>query len=427
MLFPQEQTPNGESADAVNFALEEVIKKGALVVNYTGHGSEFRWAEETILTHNMINSWENLDRLPLFVTATCEFGRHDDPKRVSGAEKLITNPKGGAIGLVTTARPVFASKNFILNKAFYEIALTRTENGYPTLGEIFRYTKNDSYNIVANRNFALLGDPSMKLAYPTEQLRIIDLASDNVPGDTVRALSKVKITGEVVDELGEHLSSYEGTAEITVFDKQTLTETLGSDGGRTFTFKERNSVIFRGQASIKSGLFEINFIVPKNINYIHGTGKISLYGLSTNGLNDASGASSSFVIGGSNKNAPLDNTPPEIALYMDDLSFVSGGSTGKSTLLLARLTDESGINISNSGLGQDIVAVVDSDQEIVLNDFFSADVDSYQSGWVRYPLDNLKEGKHTLTLKVWDIHNNSNVSSIEFQVFDGARIDHWYG
>jgi hypothetical protein len=420
--FPQEQTPNGESADAVNFALEEAIKKGALIINYTGHGSEFRWAEETILNHNMINSWENLDRLPFFVTATCEFGRHDDPKRISGAEKLITNPKGGAIGLVTTARPVFASKNFILNQAFYEVALTKTDTGYPTLGEIFKYTKNDSYNILANRNFALLGDPSMKLAYPKEQLQITDIISDNVPGDTVKALSAIKITGAVVDQKGEPLTNYDGTAEITVFDKQTDRETLGSDGGRTFSFKERNSVIFRGQASIKSGIFEVNFIVPKNINYIHGSGKISLYALSTNNLGDASGASNSFIIGGTNKNAPIDNTPPEIALYMDDLSFVSGGSTGESTLLLARLTDESGINISNSGLGQDIVLEIDSEQEIILNDFFTADIDSYQSGWVRYPMDGLQEGEHTLSLEAWDIHNNSSVSSLEFIVFDGAGL-----
>ncbi len=420
--YPQEQTPNGESADAVNFAIEELIKKGALIVNYTGHGSEFRWAEETILTHNMINSWENLDRLPLFVTATCEFGRHDDPKRVSGAEKLITNPKGGAIGLVTTARPVFASKNFILNKAFYEIALAQTESGYPTLGEIFQYTKNDSYNILANRNFALLGDPSMKLGYPKQRLSITEITNDNVPGDTIKALSEVTISGEVIDESGDHMANYQGIADITVYDKQTITETLGSDGGRTFTFQERNSVIFRGQASINSGQFEINFIVPKNIDYQDGSGKISLYSLSTNGLEDAGGALNSFVISGSNKNAPEDNTPPEIALYMDDTSFVSGGSTGKSTLLLARLTDENGINISNTGLGQGITAVLDADGEVILNDFFKADLDSYQSGWVRYPINNLTEGKHTLSLKAWDVYNNSNEASLEFYVFEGSRL-----
>ena len=421
--FPQEQTPNGESADAVNHALDEAIKKGALIINYTGHGSEFRWAEETILNHNMIDGWNNIDRLPLFVTATCEFGRYDDPKRISGAEKLITNPGGGAIGLVTTARPVFASKNFILNKAFYRVALTLTETGYPSLGDIFKYTKNDSYTIVANRNFALLGDPSMKLSYPQQSLKITEITADNsVPGDTVHALSSVRMKGAVTDTEGVPIASYHGTAEVTVFDKETDTETLGSDGGRTFTFKERNSVIFRGQASIESGQFEIKFVVPKNINYQNGQGKVSLYALSTSGLEDAGGATNSLIIGGSNKNAPVDNTPPQIALFMDDTSFFDGGSTGKNTVLLAKISDESGINISNTGIGQDISALLNSNEEFILNDFFKADLNTYKSGWVRYPINNLEEGKQSINLKAWDVYNNSSTANLDFYVYDGAEL-----
>lgn len=421
--YPQEDTPNGESADAVNQALEETIKKGALIINYTGHGSEFRWAQETILSHNMINAWENMDRLPLFVTATCEFGRYDDPDRISGAEKLILNPKGGAIGLVTTARPVFASKNFILNQAFYEIALNRSITGYPTLGDIFKYIKNDSYQIVANRNFTLLGDPSMKLAYPRKQISITDILNDSIPGDTIKALSKVTLRGEVMDTDGSFLGGYHGTAEITVFDNPSTTETLGSEGGRTFTFEQRNNIVFRGQSTIKSGRFEVNFIVPKNINHEIGEEKISLYALSSNGLEDASGVSTSFFIGGNNKNPPEDNTPPQIALYMDDLSFTNGGSTDKNPVLLVRLTDESGINTLSTGSGQDITATLDSGQEFILNDFYKADPDSYQSGWVSYPLNNLKNGKQAVTLKVSDIYGNSSEAKLDFFVYDGASLN----
>ena len=420
--YPQEQTPNGEGAEAVNKAIEDAIKKGALIINYTGHGSEFRWADETILDHNMISSWNNMDRLPMFVTATCEFGRNDDPKRVSGAEKLITNPNGGAIALVTTTRPVFASKNFILNKAFYEVALTQTDSGYLAIGDIFKFVKNDSHTIVANRNFALLGDPSMKLAYPRKNLRITEILSDGQPGDTIQALSPVNIKGDVIDTEGQPILSYHGTADVTVFDKQTTSETLGSEGGRTFTFQERNSVIFRGKASIKNGKFEVNFIVPKNINYQNGSGKISLYALSTNGLEDAGGATSSFAIGGSNKNPTIDNTPPLISLYMDDTSFVDGGSTGENALLLARLSDENGINIASSGFGQDITAALNSDKPFILNDFFTADVDSYKTGWVQYPINSLSEGRHIITLKAWDIYNNSTEESLEFYVFEGSRL-----
>jgi len=419
--YPQEETPNGESAEAVNQELEETIKKGALIINYTGHGSEFRWAQESILTHNMINAWENLDRLPLFVTATCEFGRYDDPERISGAEKLILNPNGGAIGLVTTARPVFASKNYILNRALYEVALEKKESGYPTLGDIFKYIKNDSYQIVANRNFALLGDPSMKLSYPRESMQITGFSVDGVEGDTIKALSRVNLLGEVLSDNGTLLSDYQGIAEVTVYDQPQTVETLGSDGGRTFTFEHRNKVLFRGQATVQAGKFEVSFVAPEEMETEVRAGKISLYALSTNGLADASGTYDSFLIGDVNKNSPADNTPPAITLYMDDLSFTDGGTTDKNPVFLARITDESGINIANSS-EQGLTALLDGEKEFILNDFYTADQDSYQSGWIRYPFNRLNDGLHTVTLTVWDTYGNPSESTLSFYVNEGNGL-----
>ncbi len=421
--FPQQKTPNGESAEVVNTAINDIIKKGALIINYTGHGSEFRWADETILNQSMIDSWENYQRLPFFVTATCEFGRHDDPARISGAEKLITNPNGGAIGLVTTARPVFASKNFILNRAFYQVALEATENGFPTLGEIFRFVKNDSHTIVANRNFSLLGDPSMKLAYPRYNLVITSIENGAaVLTDTLEALSLVSIEGEVRDTDGRLLQNYQGTAQVTVFDKQTTSRTLGSDGQAVFSFKERNSILFRGSSSIEQGRFKLSFVVPKNINYQIGSGKISLYSADGNGLIDAGGAEISFKVGGSNPNPIPDRDPPEIRLFMDDITFKSGGATGSDTQLLAHLSDSSGINISNTGFGQDITMSLNHDEPVKLNDFYLAELDSYTNGWVNYPLTDLEEGDYTLNLKAWDVYNNSNEATLEFVVVENPAL-----
>ena len=421
--FPQEKTANGESAEAVNQAIDEAIKQGALIVNYTGHGSEFRWAEETILNNNMIQNWENFDQLPLFVTATCEFGRHDDPQRISGAEILITQPKGGAIGLVTTARPVFASKNFILNKAFYQAAFKPINGEQPRLGDIFKATKNDSYDIVANRNFALLGDPSMKLAYPQHQLAInsIEDAQGNSI-DTLSALSLVTVKGEVQDGQGNRINSYGGIANVTVFDQETDLQTLGTEGSSVFSFQERQNVIFQGESAIENGSFKASFVVPKNISYRLNNGKISLYARNNDNLEDAGGADAEILIGGTNKNAPLDNTPPTIALFIDDTSFVTGGTSGPNPVLLAKLSDENGINISNVGLGQNILATLNGETSFILNDFYQASLDDYTSGWVTYSIDNLDKGTYQLNLKAWDVYNNSNNVSIEFIVTDNENI-----
>ncbi|MGI9544339.1 MAG: type IX secretion system sortase PorU [Cyclobacteriaceae bacterium] len=421
--FPQEKTANGESAKAVNQAIDEAINQGALIVNYTGHGSEFRWAEETILSNNMIQNWENFDQLPLFVTATCEFGRHDDPQRISGAEILITQPRGGAIGLVTTARPVFASKNFILNKAFYQAAFKPVNGEQPRLGDIFQSTKNDSYDIVANRNFALLGDPSMKLAYPQHQLKIHSIENaQGDPIDTLTALSLVTINGAVHDEQGNKLNAYNGIANVTVFDQESELQTLGTESGGIFNYQERKNVIFRGKSAIENGSFKASFVVPKNISYRLNNGKISLYAQSNHNLEDAGGANAEVLIGGSNKNAPSDNTPPTIALFIDDTSFVTGGSTGSNPILLAKLSDENGINISNVGLGQDISATLDGETTFILNDFYQASLGDYTTGWVTYPIGNLDKGTYRLNLKAWDIYNNSNNASVDFIVADNDKI-----
>jgi len=91
---------------------------------------------------------------------------------------------------------------------------------------------------------------------------------------------------------------------------------------------------------------------------------------------------------------------------------------------LAKLSDKSGINTISNAIGHDIVATIDGDNSssIVLNSFYSADLDSYSSGQVAYKFSQLTEGEHTLTLKAWDVFNNSSESSIRFTVNKSMEI-----
>lgn len=421
--YRQEFTPNGESAEAVRDEIDEAIKKGALIINYTGHGAESGWAEENVLTTSMINEWKNYDRMPLFVTATCEFGRHDDPQRISGGEMLLSNPEGGAIGLVTTSRPVFSSSNFLLNKAFINTVFKQIEGNYLTLGEIFKRTKNESISGVRNRNFSLLADPSMKLAYPKQKM-VVYGASESEENDTVTlsALSKIVLNGEIQDNQSNKLNNYKGIAYVTVYDKPYTVETFGTEFSPVMSFEQRDNIIFRGKASVKNGAFTIAFVVPKNIAYDLGKAKISLYAKEENTLNDAHGANTNFIIGGSNPEAPNDNTAPGIVLYMNDTTFQSGDITGSNTRLIAHITDESGINISGRGLGQGITAQINDNDPFILNDFYESDLNNYKSGTVSYPINDLPKGKYMLNLKAWDTYNNASENTIEFIVADDAVL-----
>ncbi len=424
--YPQQQRPNGEVAPKVNEAIQNHIKKGALIVNYTGHGSEKEWAHENILNLNMIKGWSNIDKLPFFVTATCEFGRHDAPEVVSGAEHLVLNPKGGAIGMVTTARPVFSNSNFLLNRAFYQEVFRQVNGQYQTLGEIFKHTKNNGLNGPVNRNFSLLGDPSMTLSYPQDQvvmdsLWVVDTKGALMPTDTLKAMAHVQLKGSVIQRGSQTVNtSFNGTLYLTVYDKPTITKTRGNEE-TVMQFEERTSVLHRGKARISQGLFTLEFMIPKNIAYQYGSGKISAYAVAeeTN-PHDAHGATAAIQIGGTSETLPVEQDVPEIHLFMDDTTFRSGDVTTSNPVLIAHLKDESGINISYNGLGQNITATLEKEDgmrtDFVLNDFFMTNTGSYQAGTVTYPLENLEEGRYTLRLEAWDQVNQQHETSIVFLV-----------
>ena len=416
--YEQISSAGGEIAPGVNAAINNQIEKGALIVNYTGHGGEIGWTQEQILSIPQLESWDNYNRLPLFVTATCEFGRYDDPARDSGGELLFKKAQGGAIALVTTARPVFSGSNFKLNTAFYNNCFApKSDSTMPSIGEILMSTKNNSFSGVDNRNFSLLGDPSLYLAYPEDEINITHINNEelDMSPDTVNALGKVIIAGEIRNSQGKKIEDFEGILEVKIFDKESAITTLGNEGA-IFNFKALENVIYEGSSSITNGLFEFTFVVPKDISYQLDYGKVSLYARNINGFEDANGAFKELVIGGTSSVAPIDNSPPQIKLFMDDTTFVDGGNTGENTTLIAKLFDENGINTAINGIGHELTASIDGGEQIIVNDFYEADMDQYQSGTVTFKFKGLSPGSHSITFKAWDTHNNSAESQINFWV-----------
>ncbi len=416
--YEQISKASGRVAPGVNAAILETLDRGTLIMNYTGHGTEKQWAYQNIFSDFTIETLTN-KIYPLFITATCEFGRHDDPSQISSAELAVLRKNSGAIGMVTTARPVNSSTNFELNKAFYD-ALFEKENGKAiTLGEVFRRTKNNSISGVSNRNFSLLGDPSMTLAFPKLNAHISEIKTkDN--SDTLKALSTVVVKGAIME--GETIKTdFEGTVYATLFDKETDYTTLGTQTA-PFTYKARTSALFRGKASANNGVFEFEFIVPKNIAYQVGSGKISIYAANEESIIDAGGARENFAIGKSEPGSNADNQSPYIEAFMGDATFINGGIVNPNSNLVVKISDLSGINISNYGIGNSIIATLDDDQTFILNDYFESEIDDFTTGWINYPLKDLSPGKHQITVRAWDTHNNPGEASVDFIVTDGNSV-----
>ena len=429
--YVQESTPGGDRYPVAVDDLNRRIEKGALIVNYTGHGGELGLAEERIVEVSQILNWKNKNNMPLFVTATCEFSRFDDPDRTSAGEYCLLNENGGAIGLMTTVRLAFSGLNFILNDKFYNHALNPMPDGkMPHIGDLYRLTKRDIGFSQQYMNFVILGDPALRLSYPEQRVFTSTINSQAVTptsSDTLNALSLLTITGYVGDASGNKMTSFNGVVYPTVFDKAITVRTLINDPVSSadtipVKFLLQKNIIYKGKSEVVNGDFSFSFLVPKDISYNFGAGKISYY--AHNGVNDANGYYDKIVIGGSNPNAISDNQGPAINLFMNDEKFVSGGVTNESPKVYAKVSDISGINTIGTGIGHDIVAILDENTKnaLILNDYYVSDLNTYQSGKIRYPLNTLSEGNHTLSLKVWDVQNNSSSSYVDFVVSNQADL-----
>ncbi|NVO84552.1 type IX secretion system sortase PorU [Hymenobacter terrestris] len=416
-LFPQVQLAAGERSPAAEKAVDEAFEQGSLLINYIGHGGPISLAQEQIITKTSIGNLKNATRPTFMFTGTCDFSTYDDPNLTSAGEQSLIDVKGGAIGLLTTTRVVYADRNQALAVAFFnDLFQPRSDGMMPRIGDVCLTAKNIAVIGDNNRNYALLGDPSMRLAYPEQTVALTEIDGKPVTQampDTLKALQQVTLKGEV-RRGGQLNPAFAGTANVQVFEKQATVKTLGNEDVPQ-AVQLRENILYDGPASVQGGKFSLQFVVPKDINYSVGLGKISLYAADPTNRTDAQGQRL-VPIGDVAPLTARDTIAPRISLFMDNEQFVSGGLTGLNPTLLAVLRDASGINTAGTGIGHDLTLTLDGDASkvLVLNSSYTAKTDSFQVGRVRYELKDLTPGPHELRLKAWDTWNNSAEQRLEF-------------
>lgn len=429
-LYPEVSTPIGQESPVLSQRLLDEINRGTFLLNYSGHGREIGWAGENIITIETIRNLKNIDKLFFLITATCEFGRYDDPNNFSSIEQAILNPNGAAIATIGATRPVFASSNLRVNTSMMRFLYERTDGKYNTIGDIMRKSKNDGASVIIDenvKNYGLLSDPSLTLDYPKYDIVIDSIVDEkNIERDTLKALSKATIKGSVMSGVSEQ-NNFNGTLTLTLYDKEidklSKYDPLSGDNAYDPSYiktliKVRESIIYQGNALVRDGKFSVSLIIPKDISYKIGTGLILTYAKNDSSDLDAAGGYENFYIGDSDDNVPQDQTPPVVNLFLNDTTFLSGGIVPQNSTFIANISDESGINLSRSSVGHEIVMTIDGDTKnsIILNDYYMAETNSFSKGKVVFPLGNLKEGQHSISLKVWDTFNNSTTESTLFVV-----------
>lgn len=420
-------TPAGARCPDANKAINDRIAKGTFLFNFMGHGNPEILAHERIVTATDYNSWDNLTMLPFMVTATCDFSKFDQPSYTSAGEAIILKANGGAIAMLTTTHEVFAGSNAPLNQRFLEDFFHQRADGrWTTFGEAFRVSKNIMFPSAAinTKRFTLLGDPALQPAFPEFFVHTDSVKSiyAGVATDTLRALGAYELMGSVQDAAGAVLTDFNGRVSVTVYDKPRKMSVITKVYGVQRDYNVLDNVVYKGTATVTNGLFKVSFIAPKDINYDFGKVRISYY--AENGLTDAAGVDTSIIIGGVSDGAVVDNDAPLVQAFIGDTTFRDGGLTGSNTVLFVKLADESGINVTGSSVGHDLTAILDGDvaNPYILNDYYETLPNTYQQGIVRFPINNLADGRHTLSVTAWDVYNNSGEGSVRFEVVNGSVV-----
>ena len=410
------------------------IDAGVLVVNYSGHGAERALAQENLFTIEDSRSLQNYDKLPIFITATCSFGRWDLGNAQTGAEELLLNRNGGAIALLTTVRQVYTSGtattlNVGLNVALNEELFTReADQLLPRLGDALRRTKNRRVGYEGNnRKFNLLGDPTLRPGLPASRAVVTNINDNQIITSTgqMRALERIELKGEIQRSDGSLDTSFDGAVSLTVFDalRQVPIPPEMFQYMPQRYYEVREDLIWRGKTRVTDGRFVARFVVPKDISYANRPGRVTLYAQSA--AEHVNGHSERFIVGGTSDDATNDVDGPQIELYLGDETFTSGGLAPTQPQVFARMYDESGINTVGAGVGHEMLLVLDENEVEAINigNLYESDEDSFQRGSVSYSFDEaLTPGPHTLSLRAWDVLNNSGEATLDFLVTDTEEL-----
>lgn len=405
----------------VTAAITKKFTEGSLIFNYLGHSSYNAISAEHSYSISQVQTIYN-KIYPVWFAGSCNLSQYDD-FRTSYGEEIMLNPNGGAIASIGAVRTAYASPNLSLDKDFLKQAFN-PENEY-RLGKIYRAAKTargqDSNKMV----YILLGDPGLKLKVPELNIAVDSIVTLNSDGsvsktDTLKALSKVKIYCHVEDESGNTLKQFNGIVNATLKDKEVKAFTKGNKNGiDPYTYYDRQSTLYTGSSIVTNGEFELQMIIPKDINYNIDFGRLSMYAYDESNGWDAMGADETLYIGGSAPDVTPDSVGPNLVVTTNGDNYKDGYKVNPNPMIYVDLSDASGINATGSSIGHNITLTIDDNTKnvISLNSYFKYNTASCTEGRVEYHIEEaLSEGWHTIKIKAWDLQSNSSESTIRIYV-----------
>lgn len=396
---------NGFRYPEVEKKIVDNVSKGVMFINYIGHSNAINWSAEKTFTQSQISNFSNKN-LGVWFSASCDFSEFDGYTTSCG-EALVLAPNGGALAVVATPRQTYSSQNNKMDTAVSRAFFSQTPD--MTIGDIVKNAKNNVKENIRVK-YPLMGDPAIHVHFPS-----MNVVTDSMSSDTIKAMSRVFVRGHIEDNENS-VSNFNGRICISVYDKKQSRSTKGNLLNMVTSFYDYVNTLYVGETDVVDGKFSFEFLVPNGISYNYGFGRIAYYAYDKDNNYEAIGNYSNFYVGGSSDTDFNDSVGPDINAYINTASFRSGDVVGANPVLVAELHDENGINASGIGIGHDITVSLNGADNVVVNDYFVYNKDSYTDGKLVYPLSDLPDGIYTLNVKSWDMLGNSSLSTIAFRV-----------
>lgn len=411
--------------EAVTSQMNKKLREGLSLINYTGHGNTTSWSDEKVLTQQIIDKF-SYSKLPLWITATCDFCRFD-ALATSAGESIFLNEKSGGIALYTTVRVAYADTNEIINRHFLESLFTQDANGqYPVLGDVVKETKR-KHTGPRNLNFTFIGDPAIKLNLPTYKIRISTINGKDVALDTpnFRAYDEVVVEGEILSQDNLSVDNFNGKLDVKVMDsKISITTRNNFRNESAFKYEDYKNLVYKGSTQVQNGKFSFSFYVPGNISYSGKAGKMILYASDSEQKIEAKGNFTNYKVQGTSDDPLDDHEGPEIVkLYLNDSTFVSGDKVNTTPFFYARLWDQTGVDITEGGVGHDVMLMIDNKSftSYNLNSYYDNIFGRKGEGEVRFGIPQLSAGMHEAVFKVWDVMGNPTTYTFRFEVDESLK------
>lgn len=404
----------------------DTVNEGVVMFNYIGHGSPFKVADESVFLDSDASNLVNRERPSVFVAASCDVGKFNDPVVHSLGERLILNPAGGCVGVISATELAFSFQNAQLNLTLYQQVTGRAGSSgqYETpLSQGLLAAKTGGTN---NQKYQLMGDAAVQLVLPRLYASVTVEKLDGTPVTEMKRGETLRLRGQVLDRPGGTLMPFDGLASLLIEDAAPVDTVPGCLGQFCTNYPFRASPLYRGDISVTGGTFTGSFVVSMDAR-LGPAGRARAYVTGADRAWNSDGVGSQALVVSAGTAPTSDVDGPRLSL-----SF-PGGSTSvrPDAVLKVDLFDDNGILITGRTPQNGIIVTLDgnSTQRTEITSTFRYAANSHQSGTAFFALPNLSPGPHHIDVSAADnlavginaaFHRTT--ASIDFEVTDNPAL-----